>query len=88
MVLGGNGAGKSTTLKTIMGLLEDQPDKGTIEFMGRRIDGMDAEDIVNLGIAMVPEGREVFPELTVMENLKMGAYIRKDKKESRKIRTG
>jgi branched-chain amino acid transport system ATP-binding protein len=80
VVLGGNGAGKSTTLKTIMGLLEDQPDKGTIEFMGRRIDGMDAEDIVNLGIAMVPEGREVFPELTVMENLKMGAYTRKDKK--------
>jgi branched-chain amino acid transport system ATP-binding protein len=80
VVLGGNGAGKTTTLKTIMGLLEDQPDKGTIEFMGRRIDGMDAEDIVNLGIAMVPEGREVFPELTVLENLKMGAYIRKDKK--------
>jgi branched-chain amino acid transport system ATP-binding protein len=80
VVLGGNGAGKTTTLKTIMGLLEDQPDKGTIEFMGRRIDGMDAEDIVNLGIAMVPEGREVFPELSVMENLKMGAYIRKDKK--------
>jgi branched-chain amino acid transport system ATP-binding protein len=80
VVLGGNGAGKTTTLKTIMGLLEDQPDKGTIEFMGRRIDGMDAEDIVNLGIAMVPEGREVFPELSVMENLRMGAYIRKDKK--------
>ncbi|HEX7372771.1 MAG TPA: ATP-binding cassette domain-containing protein, partial [Thermodesulfobacteriota bacterium] len=80
VVLGGNGAGKTTTLKTIMGLLEDQPDKGTIEFMGRRIDGMDAEDIVNLGIAMVPEGREVFPELSVMENLKMGAYTRKDKK--------
>jgi branched-chain amino acid transport system ATP-binding protein len=80
VVLGGNGAGKTTTLKTIMGLLEDQPDKGTIEFMGRRIDGMDAEDIVNLGIAMVPEGREVFPELTVMENLRMGAYTRKDKK--------
>ena len=80
VVLGANGAGKTTTLKTIMGLLEDQPDKGTIEFMGRRIDRMDAEDIVNLGIAMVPEGREVFPELTVMENLKMGAYTRKDKK--------
>ncbi|NWF55314.1 MAG: ABC transporter ATP-binding protein [Syntrophaceae bacterium] len=80
VVLGGNGAGKTTTLKTIMGLLEDQPDKGTIEFMGRRIDGMDAEDIVNLGIAMVPEGREVFPELTVMENLKMGAYTRRDGK--------
>jgi len=80
VVLGGNGAGKTTTLKTIMGLLEDQPDKGTIEFMGKRIDRMDAEDIVNLGIAMVPEGREVFPELTVRENLWMGAYIRKDPK--------
>ena len=79
VVLGGNGAGKTTTLKTIMGLLEDQPDKGTIEFMGKRIDGLDAEDIVNLGIAMVPEGREVFPELTVKENLWMGAYIRKDR---------
>jgi branched-chain amino acid transport system ATP-binding protein len=79
VVLGGNGAGKTTTLKTIMGLLEDQPDKGTIDFMSKRIDGLDAEDIVNLGIAMVPEGREVFPELTVQENLWMGAYIRKDR---------
>jgi branched-chain amino acid transport system ATP-binding protein len=80
VVLGANGAGKSTTLKTIMGLLEDQPDKGTIEFLGKRIDRMDAEDIVHLGIAMVPEGREVFPELSVKENLQMGAYIRKDRK--------
>jgi len=80
VVLGANGAGKTTALKTIMGLLEDQPDKGTIEFLGRRIDRMDAEDIVNLGIAMVPEGREVFPELSVKENLQMGAYIRKDRK--------
>lgn len=80
VVLGGNGAGKTTTLKTIMGLLEDQPDKGTIEFLGRRIDRLDAEDIVNLGISMVPEGREVFPELTVRENLWMGAYTRKDHK--------
>jgi branched-chain amino acid transport system ATP-binding protein len=80
VVLGANGAGKTTTLKTVMGLLEDQPDKGTIEFLGKRIDRMDAEDIVNLGIAMVPEGREVFPELSVKENLQMGAYIRKDRK--------
>jgi branched-chain amino acid transport system ATP-binding protein len=77
---GGQRAGKTTTLKTIMGLLEDQPDKGTIEFLGKRIDGLDAEDIVNRGIAMVPEGREVFPELTVQENLRMGAYTRKDRK--------
>jgi branched-chain amino acid transport system ATP-binding protein len=79
VVLGANGAGKTTTLKTIMGLLEDQPDKGTIEFLGKRIDRLDAEDVVNLGITMVPEGREVFPELTVKENLQMGAYIRKDR---------
>ncbi len=87
VILGGNGAGKTTTLKTIMGLLEDQPDKGTIEFLGKRIDGLDAEDIVNLGITMVPEGREVFPELTVQENLRMGAYIRNDKAEIAADRT-
>jgi branched-chain amino acid transport system ATP-binding protein len=79
-ILGANGAGKTTILKTIMGLLEDQPDKGTIEFLGRRIDGKDTEEIVRLGISYVPEGREVFPELSVDENLRMGAYIRKDKK--------
>jgi branched-chain amino acid transport system ATP-binding protein len=79
-ILGANGAGKTTILKTIMGLLEDQPDKGTIEFLGKRIDGKDAEDIVHLGISYVPEGREVFPELSVDENLRMGAYIRRDKK--------
>ena len=79
-ILGANGAGKTTILKTIMGLLEDQPDKGTIEFLQKRIDGKDAEEIVHLGISYVPEGREVFPELSVDENLRMGAYIRKDKR--------
>ena len=80
-LLGSNGAGKSTTLKTIMRLLDDdQPEKGTIEFMGKRIDRMDTEEIVRLGISYVPEGREVFPELTVMENILMGAYTRSDKK--------
>lgn len=78
-VLGANGAGKSTILKTIMGLLDDQPDKGTIEFQGKRIDGRDTEAIVNMGISCVPEGREVFPELTVRENLAMGAYMRRDR---------
>jgi len=77
-ILGNNGAGKSTILKTVMGLIEDQPDKGTIEFQGRRIDGKDTEDIVRLGISYVPEGREVFEELTTRENLLMGAYTRKD----------
>jgi branched-chain amino acid transport system ATP-binding protein len=80
-LLGSNGAGKTTTLKTIMRILDDdQPEKGTIEFMGKRIDRMDTEEIVRLGISYVPEGREVFPELTVMENIRMGAYTRSDRR--------
>jgi len=81
-LLGSNGAGKTTTLKTIMQILDDddQPEKGTIEFLGKRIDRMDTEEIVRLGISYVPEGREVFPELTVMENIQMGAYTRRDRK--------
>ncbi|HPC46948.1 MAG TPA: ABC transporter ATP-binding protein [Deltaproteobacteria bacterium] len=80
-LLGSNGAGKTTTLKTIMRLLDDdQPEKGTIEFMGRRIDRLDTEEIVRMGISYVPEGREVFPELTVMENVLMGAYTRTDRR--------
>lgn len=78
-ILGANGAGKSTTLKTVMGYLDDQPEKGTVHFQGKRIDGMETEDIVRLGIAYVPEGREVFPELTLRENLLMGAYTRRDR---------
>ena len=64
-LLGSNGAGKTTTLKTIMRILDDddQPEKGTIEFLGKRIDRMDTEEIVRLGISYVPEGREVFPEI-------------------------
>lgn len=80
-ILGNNGAGKSTILKTMMGLIEDQPDKGIIEFAGKRIEGKDTEDIVRMGISYVPEGRAVFNELTVRENLMMGAYTRKDQKE-------
>jgi branched-chain amino acid transport system ATP-binding protein len=83
-LLGSNGAGKTTTLKTIMRLFydlkEEQPEKGTIEFMGRRIDRKDTADIVRMGIGYVPEGREVFPELTVLENIMIGAYTRKDRK--------
>jgi branched-chain amino acid transport system ATP-binding protein len=78
-ILGTNGAGKSTILKTVMGLIEDQPDKGTIEFMGKRIDGKDTDAIVRMGITLVPEGREVFEELSIKENLLMGAYTRSDK---------
>ena len=80
-LLGSNGAGKTTILKTVMGLLDDQPDKGTILFEGKPIQGKDTEAIVRMGIGYVPEGREVFDELTVEENLQMGAYFRKDRKE-------
>ncbi len=83
-ILGNNGAGKSTILKTVMGLLDDQPDKGTIEFLGKRIDGKDPEVIVRMGLSYVPEGREVFEELSVRENLLMGAYIRRDRAGIRK----
>ncbi|MFA5904111.1 MAG: ABC transporter ATP-binding protein [Desulfobacula sp.] len=77
-ILGNNGAGKSTILKTIMGLIGDQPDKGTISFDGEPIQHRDTDVIVQKGIAYVPEGREVFEELTVHEHLLMGAYTRKD----------
>ncbi len=76
-ILGANGAGKSTIIKTIMGLIEDQPDKGSIVLDDKRIDGKDTEEIVRLGLAYVPEGRQVFNELTVLENLMMGAYTRR-----------
>jgi len=83
-LLGSNGAGKSTTLKTIMRLLydlkEEQPEKGTIEFMGERIERKNTDEIVRMGIGYVPEGREVFPELSVLENIMMGAYTRRDRK--------
>ena len=79
-ILGNNGAGKSTILKTVMGLIDDQPDKGTIRFDGRRIDRLDTAEIVRFGISYVPEGREIFEELTVRENLLMGAYTRRDKR--------
>jgi branched-chain amino acid transport system ATP-binding protein len=77
-ILGGNGAGKTTILRTISGVILDQPEKGTIEFMGRQIQKMDPERIVKMGISHVPEGREIFPELTTMENLRLGAYNRHD----------
>ena len=79
-ILGNNGAGKSTTLNSIMGLIDDQPEKGQIFFEGTPIQLKDTEQIVQLGIAYVPEGREVFEELTVKENLMVGAYLRRDRK--------
>lgn len=77
-VLGANGAGKTTILKTISGVLD--PLKGTVEFDGKPITRMDPDKIVRLGLGHVPEGREVFPFLTVAENLAMGAYLRRDRK--------
>lgn len=76
-VIGANGAGKSTTLKTISGLL--RPRKGSITYEGKRIDNISPDRIVQLGISQVPEGRRIFANLSVMENLDMGAYARKDK---------
>jgi branched-chain amino acid transport system ATP-binding protein len=81
-VLGANGAGKSTLLRTISGLVS--PSKGRIELEGQRIVGMSPNKIVRMGISHVPEGRQLFPEFTVLENLIMGAYIRKGIGEIRK----
>jgi branched-chain amino acid transport system ATP-binding protein len=74
-LLGANGAGKSTTIKTITGLLK--PAKGRIEFMGQVITGKEPEDIAEVGIACVPEGRRIFPGLTVLDNLMLGTTPRK-----------
>lgn len=75
-LIGANGAGKSTTLRSIVSLVK--PASGTIEFMGENITGKDTDVIVSKGITLVPEGRKIFPDLTVLENLKIGAYMRKD----------
>ena len=77
-LIGANGAGKSTILRTISGLLK--PKTGQITFEGQNIAGKAAQDIVKLSISQVPEGRRVFANMTVMENLELGAYIRSDSK--------
>jgi branched-chain amino acid transport system ATP-binding protein len=74
-LIGANGAGKSTTLKTISGLL--RPRSGEIWFDGARIDGVKPHDVVGLGICQAPEGRRIFPRMTVLENLQMGHFLRK-----------
>ena len=76
-VLGANGAGKTTVLKTISGVMN--PRKGTVVLDGREIQGAEPDRVVRLGIAHVPEGREIFPYLSVRENLTMGAYLRRDR---------
>jgi len=75
-LIGANGAGKTTLLNTISGLL--RPASGTVEFLGRRIDKMPPHRIVELGISHVPEGRKLFPDMTVRENLEMGAYTHQE----------
>ena len=75
-ILGANGAGKTTILKTVSGVMD--PQKGSITLEGRQIQGLDPDRVARLGLSHVPEGREVFPFLTVRENLRMGAYTRRD----------
>src|SRR5690348_1868467 len=75
-ILEANGAGKTTILKTVSGVMD--PQKGTVNLEGRPIHGLDPDRVVRLGLSHVPEGREVFPFLTVRENLRMGAFTRRD----------
>lgn len=79
-LIGANGAGKSTALMAISGLIK--PTKGHIEFEGKRIDTLSPDAVVKLGISQVPEGRRIFPRLTVKENLLLGAYLRKNRVEN------
>ncbi|MBW1745960.1 MAG: ABC transporter ATP-binding protein [Deltaproteobacteria bacterium] len=81
-LIGANGAGKTTTLMTISGLVPSR--SGEITFMGKAIHNMRPDRIVSLGISQVPEGRKIFPYLTVLENLDMGAFLRTDKKNIKK----
>ncbi|MBS3956497.1 MAG: ABC transporter ATP-binding protein [Clostridiales bacterium] len=76
-LIGANGAGKSTTLKTISGQLS--PKEGTIEFLGETISGMPSHAVTAKRVIQVPEGRRIFPQMTIRENLEMGAFLRKDK---------
>ena len=78
-LIGANGAGKSTTINTISGLFK--PKKGAITFEGKRIDKILPHKIVELGISQAPEGRKIFPNLTTLENLELGAFCRRDKRE-------
>jgi branched-chain amino acid transport system ATP-binding protein len=76
-LIGANGAGKTTTLRTILGAV--RPSRGTVSFNGQRVDGLATDRIVRMGIAQSPEGRRIFPRMTVMENLEMGAFARADR---------
>ena len=80
-LIGANGAGKSTTLRAISGLVK--PQQGSIRFLGQDIAGRASHQVVEMGVVMVPEGRRIFPNLTVMENLLLGGYIRRNRQELR-----
>ncbi|NHV97685.1 MAG: ABC transporter ATP-binding protein [Thaumarchaeota archaeon] len=82
-LIGANGAGKSTILNTIMGLTH--PKTGSIEFDGRRIERLETHDIIPLGLALVPEGRRIFPELSVLENLLAGSYTRRARQNKQQM---
>jgi branched-chain amino acid transport system ATP-binding protein len=81
-IVGANGAGKTTILRTISGLLK--PTSGEIFFSGKRIDGMAPYDVVKLGISQIPAGRQIFPFMSVLDNLKVGAFLRKDNESIKK----
>ena len=76
-LIGANGAGKTTTLRTILGLV--RPRRGSVSFNGTRLDAMNTDRIVRLGIAQSPEGRHIFPRMSVLENLELGAFVRSDR---------
>jgi branched-chain amino acid transport system ATP-binding protein len=78
-IIGSNGAGKTTTLRTISGM--KRPISGEILFQGKRIHGIPAQDIVKMGIGHVPQGRDLFPYMGVLENIRLGAYFQKDKNQ-------
>ena len=80
-IIGSNGAGKSTILKTLAGLL--RPSSGRIEFLGSRVDGLSTDVMVEKGLSLVPEGRELFSQLTVMENLELGAFTKRARPQTK-----
>ena len=82
-LIGANGAGKSTTLRAIMGLVPTAA--GSVIYRGEKITGLDTRKIVEMGLVLVPEGRRVFPNLTVLENLRLGAYLQDKPTESRRL---
>jgi branched-chain amino acid transport system ATP-binding protein len=81
-LVGANGAGKTTLLNTVSGLLS--PASGSVEFLGKRINGLKSHDIVEMGMSHIPEGRRLFPDMSVRENLEMGAYLQRAWKEREK----